>query len=223
MPSISMPSKIAATKSYGATVHFSGLTSFERLAGYGNIFMSPYHHPDLLLGPGTPGAPSPRVASCYYDTVWRGGMLSGVALSCVGTGITVFGSMPSFEGANDCRHGLAAGKRVKTVKSRSIADGPHTPVGEIPWTVISNPEYVNDVFAVTEDQISDALELVLQRMKLLIETSSAVPLAVALYNEDFRRILVIDSGLEKAAFNLMLVISGGNFDVRRLPELLRQM
>lgn len=237
MPSISMPSKIAATKGYGATVHFSGPTPPERLAivdkllqepGYNNVFIPPYDHPDTLLGQGTLGLELQEQAAQILPDGEKlhgivapcggGGMLSGVALSCQGTGVMVFGAEPSFEGANDCQRGLASGKRVEHVRSLTIADGLRTPVGEIPWSVISNPNLVRGVFSVTEDQIRSALELVLQRMKMIIEPSSAVPLAVALYNEDFRRIIEQEANGKR--FNLGLVVSGGNVDIRRLPALL---
>ncbi|CAH0055697.1 unnamed protein product [Clonostachys solani] len=236
MPSISMPAKIAATKGYGATVHFSGPTPPERLAvvdrlmsepGYRNVFIPPYDHPDTLLGQGTLGLelqeqavellPDNRRLHGIIAPCGGGGMLSGVALSCQGTGIKVFGAEPSFEGADDCRRGLLAGHRVKQVRSLTIADGLRTPVGEIPWKIISNPDNVQGVFSVTEDQIRSALEIVLQRMKIVIEPSSAVPLAVVLYNEDFRRL--IETQCDDNTFNLGLVISGGNVDVRKLAEL----
>lgn len=239
MPSISMPAKIAATKGYGATVHFSGPTPQERLKvvdelmstpGYDNVFVPPYDHPDTILGQGTQGLEIQEQAKVTLPESERlhaimtpcggGGMLSGVALSCQDTGISVFGAEPSFEGADDCRRGLLAGKRIEVVRSLSIADGLRTPVGEIPWSVISNPDLVKKVFAVTEDQIRAALELVLQRMKILIEPSSAVPLAVALYNEEFRRLVEEETSASRTTYNLAVVVSGGNVDVRRLPELL---
>jgi threonine dehydratase len=241
MPSVSMPAKIAATRGYGATIHFSGSTPQERMAvvdklinepGFNNVFIPPYDHPDTLLGQGTLGlelqsqaaellAPGERLNG-IMTPCGGGGMLSGVALSCQGTGIAVFGSEPSFEGADDCRRGLLAGKRIEVVRSVTIADGLRTPVGEIPWSVISDGKNVQGVFAVTDDQIRDALELVLQRMKIMIEPSSAVPLAVALYNEDFRRI--IEKKCEDGrVFNLGLVVSGGNVDVRLLPQLLKPL
>ncbi|VUC23983.1 unnamed protein product [Clonostachys rosea] len=239
MPSISMPAKIAATKGYGATVHFSGPTPPERLAvvdklmsepGYRNVFIPPYDHPDTLLGQGTLGLelqeqavellPDDRRLHGIITPCGGGGMLSGVALSCQGTGIKVFGAEPSFEGADDCRRGLLAGQRVEHVRSLTIADGLRTPVGEIPWEVISNPENVQGVFSVSEDQIRSALEIVLQRMKIVIEPSSAVPLAVVLHNEDFRRL--IETQCDEGTFNLGLVISGGNVDVRKLAELVGQ-
>lgn len=55
-------------------------------------------------------------------------------------------------------------------------------------------------------------------MKMIIEPSSAVPVAVALYNEDFRRVLEKESA--NTVFNLGLVVSGGNVDIRKLPMLL---
>ncbi|KAF4968511.1 hypothetical protein FSARC_4078 [Fusarium sarcochroum] len=240
MPSVSMPAKIAATQGYGATVHFSGPTPQERLTvvdrllseeGFDNVFVPPYDHPDTILGQGTLGLeiqeqmtevlPSSHKLHAIMAPCGGGGMLSGTALSCHGTSIKVFGAEPSFEGADDCRRGIEAGKRIEVVKSTTIADGLRTPVGAIPWRVISNPEYVQGVFSATEDQIRDALELVLQRMKILIEPSSAVPLAVALYNEEFRRMIEEECIKSGEVFNLALVVSGGNLDVRRLPELLR--
>lgn len=79
-------------------------------------------------------------------------MLSGVALSCQGTGIKVFGAEPSYQGADDCRRGLLAHERIDMVRSLTIADGLRTSVGPIPWSVISDPTLVYGVYAVTEDR-----------------------------------------------------------------------
>lgn len=146
-----------------------------------------------------------------------GGMLSGVALSCEGTGIIVFGAEPSFEGADDCKRGLAAGKRIETVKTLTIADGLRTPVGEYPWSVISNPKMVRAMYSVTEEQIVAALRLVLERMKVVVEPSAVVPLAVALFNEDFRAMVEREAGEE--GWDLGLVFSGGNVSVEALGSM----
>ncbi|KAI1387988.1 tryptophan synthase beta subunit-like PLP-dependent enzyme [Hypoxylon trugodes] len=238
MPSISTPAKIAATRSYGAEVHFSGPTPQERLkvvdalmsdTNFHNVFVPPYDHPDTILGQGTLGLelqnqaaeilPEGEALHAIMTPCGGGGMLSGVALSCQGTGVKVFGSEPSQDGADDCRRGLLEGKRIEKVSSLTIADGLRTPVGAIPWSVISDPKHVAGVFAVTDDQIRRALGLVLQRMKILIEPSSAVPLAVALYNEDFRGMIEREQGID-TTFNLGLVVSGGNIDLKRIPELI---
>lgn len=255
MPSISTPSKIAATKGYGANVIFSGSTSTEREAVVKDVIeqtgarlVPPYDHPDIMLGQGTLGLEfqeqvktmiAEQDKSSQSSTIRHqntnssgnntkgldaiitpcggGGMLSGTALSCKGTGIQVFGAEPSFEGADDCKRGLTAGKRIETVKTLTIADGLRTPVGEWPWLIISNKELVKDVFSVTEHQIKKALRLVLEKMKIVAEPSGVVPLAVALYNEDFRSMVERRAG--EAGWDLGLVISGGNISVEALGKM----
>ncbi|ROW13344.1 hypothetical protein VPNG_05458 [Cytospora leucostoma] len=147
-----------------------------------------------------------------------GGMLSGVALSCEGTGIQVFGAEPSFEGADDCRRGLEAGARVEAVSTLTIADGLRTPVGKYPWAVIYERRLVRQVFSVTEDEIRAALRLVLERMKLVVEPSAAVPLAVVLFNEEFRSLVEREAGEE--GWDVGVVFSGGNVALENLGKLL---
>ncbi|TEA22854.1 putative serine racemase [Colletotrichum sidae] len=146
-----------------------------------------------------------------------GGMLSGVALSCEGTGIRVFGAEPEFEGADDCKRGFEAGERVESVRSLTIADGLRTPVGKLPWHVIYERRLVRGMYSVTEEEIKAALKLVLERFKLVVEPSAAVPLAVALFNEDFRSMVEREAGEE--GWDLGLVFSGGNVAVDGLVKL----
>ena len=146
-----------------------------------------------------------------------GGMLSGTALSCEGTGITVFGAEPEFEGADDCKRGLEQGKRIERVSTLTIADGLRTPVGAYPWTVIHDRKLVRAMFSVTEEQITKAMRLVLERMKMVVEPSAVVGLAVALYNEDFRRIVETEGGDE--GWDLGLVVSGGNVSVEAMGKM----
>lgn len=146
-----------------------------------------------------------------------GGMLSGVALSCEGTGIAVFGAEPSFEGADDCRRGLEAGRRVESVSTLTVADGLRTPVGRVPWGVIHGRGLVRRVFSVSEDEIKAALRLVLERMKLVIEPSAAVPLAVVLFNEEFRSMVEREAGED--GWDVGVVFSGGNVALENLAKL----
>ncbi|KAI1865819.1 uncharacterized protein JN550_008077 [Neoarthrinium moseri] len=146
-----------------------------------------------------------------------GGMLSGVALSCEGTGIRVFGCEPSFEGADDAKRGFESGTRVETVKTLTVADGLRTPLGRVPWSVIYERRLVEGFYSVTEAEIRDALRLVLERFKMVIEPSAAVPLAVALYNEDFRALVEREYGAEGA--DVGIVFSGGNLNLDILGSL----
>lgn len=237
MPEISAPGKVAATKGYGANVVFSGSTSVEReavaarvMAETGATLVPPYDHPDIVLGQGTLGLEfQDQVAELMVEGAKKkgldaiitpcggGGMLSGVALSCEGTGIRVFGSEPSFQGADDCRRGLAAGKRVESVSTLTVADGLRTPVGAIPWSIIHDRQLVQAVYAVTESQIAAALRLVLERMKVVVEPSSAVPLAVVLFNEEFRAMVEREAGPE--GWDIGVVFSGGNVGLDKLGAL----
>lgn len=244
MPEISASGKVAATKGYGANVVFSGSTSVEReavaarvMAETGATLVPPYDHPDIVLGQGTLGlefqdqvaelmaaegsSAAEKEGKKGLDAIITpcggGGMLSGVALSCEGTGIRVFGAEPSFQGADDCRRGLAAGKRVESVSTLTIADGLRTPVGAIPWGIIHDRNLVQAVFAVTEAQIAAALRLVLERMKVVVEPSSAVPLAVVLFNEEFRALVEREAGPE--GWDIGVVFSGGNVGLDKLGML----
>ncbi|CZT06599.1 related to threonine dehydratase [Rhynchosporium graminicola] len=238
MPTISTPTKIAATKGYGATVIFSGSTSTEREAvietvikDTGARLVPPYDHPDIMLGQGTLGIELQEQAEEIMSAAGRkgkglnaiitpcggGGMLSGTAISCEETGIHVFGAEPEFEGGDDCKRGLEQGNRIESVKTLTIADGLRTPVGAYPWTVIHDRKLVRQMFSVTEEQILKAMKLVLERMKIVVEPSAVVGLATALYNEDFRALVEKEGGGE--GWDLGVVISGGNTSVEAIAKM----
>ncbi|KAI0108487.1 tryptophan synthase beta subunit-like PLP-dependent enzyme [Daldinia grandis] len=247
MPRISAPPKIAATKGYGAHVVFSGSTSVEREAVTAKVIedtgarlVPPYDHPDIILGQGTLGLEFQEQVEALMaeehggeglgketgggkglDAIIApcggGGMLSGVALSCEGTGIRVFGSEPSFQGADDAKRGYESGTRVETVSSLTVADGLRTPLGRIPWSVIYERRLVSGFYSVSEADIIRALRLAYERLKVVIEPSSAVPLAVALYNEDFRAMVEREAGED--GWDVGIVFSGGNVSLEALGKL----
>ncbi|KAK6359079.1 hypothetical protein TWF696_000247 [Orbilia brochopaga] len=229
MPSISTPSKIAATKSYGASIVFSGSTAPEREAAVraeqartGATLIPPYDHPFILLGQGTVALElieqanaAGRPLDAIIAPCGGGGLLSGIATACKGTGIRVFGAEPRKDGANDCQRGLKAGKRVDTVRSLTIADGLRTPTGVITYGIIE--EAVEGVFSVTEWEILMAVRLVVERMKVLVEPSAVVGLAVVLFVEEFRRLVQREAG--EKGWNVGVVFSGGNTTLEALTGL----
>lgn len=252
MPSISIPSKIEATKGYGGKVVFSGLTSEQReevmrkvQEETGAILIHPYDHPDTIIGQGTAGleldtqvnklvSENPELSvretedgkGCGLDAVITpvggGGLNSGTATVFAdpradGRKIHVFGAEPSFQGADDARRGLKAGVRIPEVKSLTIADGLRVPIGEIAFSILSDPAKSRGVFSVTEEQIKSAMRLVVERMKIVIEPSAAVPLAVCLYNEEFRRIVEQEGG--EAGWNIGVIFSGGNTTIDAMSGL----
>ncbi|KAE8376751.1 tryptophan synthase beta subunit-like PLP-dependent enzyme [Aspergillus bertholletiae] len=244
MPSISTTSKIEGTKAYATKVVFSGSTSTEREAVVaevqsqtGAILIPPYDDFNIICGQGTTGleieeqyrellAQNPQLSAhgasgssldAAITPVGGGGLNAGVATFFSDKTTKVFGAEPSFEGADDCRRGLAAGERVTSVKSLTIGDGLRTPVGLLNWEVISDKRKVEGVFAVTEEQIKAAMRLVLERMKVVVEPSAVVGLAVCLFNEEFRRIVEKEGGEE--GWDIAIVFSGGNTTVEAIGKL----
>lgn len=209
----------------------------------GAILVPPYDHPDIILGQGTVGLEMEEQyrelvdrtpgASIHGDSnpsrkgkgldavitpLGGGGLNAGVATYFSDKpGTKVFGAEPSHEGADDGRRGLAAGSRVTSVRSSTIADGLRTPVGVLNWAVISDPSKVSGVYSVTEEQIKDAMRLVLERMKVVVEPSAVVGLAVVLYNEEFRRMVEEEAGEE--GWDVGVVFSGGNTSVEVIGRL----
>jgi threonine dehydratase len=233
MPRISTPSKIAGTKSHGAEVIFSGSTSVEREAVVAEIqaktdaiLVPPYDYFDVICGQGTTAleleAQYAELNSGTLDAVITpvggGGLNAGVATYFSDKPQTrVFGAEPSFEGADDCRRGLQAGRRVEKVSTLTIADGLRTPVGVLNWEVISNKRKVEGVFAVTEEQIKAAMRLVLERMKVVVEPSAVVGLAACLFDEELRRRVEQEAG--DKGWDVAIVFSGGNTTVEAIAKL----
>lgn len=239
MPTISTPSKIAGTKLYTPHVIFSGSTSDEReaklaeiVAETGAIFVPPYDHPDITLGQGTASFELEGQYAELAKVAGREAKLRVVLAPCGGGGLLsgtctyfsdkpntyVIGCEPSFQGANDAQRGLAANppKRIETVKTLTIADGLRTPLGKVPWGVLTGgnetkPKFLEGMYSVTEDQIKDAMRLVVERMKVVIEPSAAVPLAVVLYDEEFRQWAKqkqTEEGVD--SWDIAIIFSGGN-------------
>ncbi|KAE8342587.1 hypothetical protein BDV24DRAFT_173849 [Aspergillus arachidicola] len=224
-PNITRPNKIAATKGYGANVivcpRFDRETTAAKIvAEKGARLVPPFDHPDVILGQATAGLELQEQAE-HLDAIIApcsgGGLLAGTALSCEGTSIRVFGAEPEFEGADDCRRGFLTGERVMSVNTNTIADGLIGVVGKIPWSVIYERRLVDNMFAVSEEQILEATRLILERLKMVVEPAAAVTVAVALYNEDFRRMVENEAG--EKGWDLGLILSGGNISAEGLAKL----
>ena len=209
----------------------------------GQILVPPYDCVDVMLGQGTVGLEvegqfgemwegggkvpyelskeekeGGRKLNAVITPCGGGGLLSGTATSLFGTGVHVFGAEPSFQGADDCHRGLASSppERITTVKSLTVCDGLRTPVGVLPWSVISDKKKVRGVFSVTEEMVVVTWKLVLERLKMVVEPSAVVGLAVVLFDEEFRRIVEREGGEE--GWDVALVLSGGNTSVEAFAK-----
>ncbi|KAJ0312041.1 hypothetical protein COL516b_001106 [Colletotrichum fioriniae] len=214
------------------------------VAETGARLVPPHDHPDVILGQATAGLEfqeqvleqqqqqqnsigegregggGEKGLDAIIAPCSGGGLLSGTALSCEGTGIKVFGAEPEFEGADDGRRGFYSGARITAHTTKTpdgVADGLAGTVSATPWSLIYDRGLVSGMYAVTEEEILAATRLLLERLKIWVEPSAAVPLAVALFNEEFRGMVEREAGAD--GWDLGLVVSGGNVDVDGMMKL----
>lgn len=177
----------------------------------GATIVPPFEHENIILGQGTAMLEFQEQMEekgveleAVVIPVGGGGLLAGCAVSCQGTGIRVFGAEPLL--ADDCARGIQQGVRARLESTpTTIADGLRTEVGGLNFALIQ--EHVERIFTVTEEQIAMAMRTVIEMLKLVIEPSAAVPVAVALFNTEFQKVVERD-GIKA----LGIILEGGNID-----------
>jgi threonine dehydratase/serine racemase len=215
MPRTAPAVKKAAVEGYGGRVTLCepNLAAREEAAAKlvtdtGATLIPPFDHPDVIAGQGTAVLELLEEApdlDAVITPVGGGGLLSGCAIAAreLSPGIRVFGAEPS--GADDAARSKAAGQWQPQTSPNTIADGLLTSTGELTWPVIR--DLVDRVFTVTDDEIRAAMRLVWERMKLIVEPSGAVGLAVAL-SDAFHSL----AGAQRVG----VVFSGGNVSLDKL-------
>ncbi len=218
MPENAVASKVAATRDYGAEVVLHGdvhaaFAKLEELRlARGLTLLHPFDDPMLIAGHGTLGleieAQMPA-ADAVICGVGGGGLCGGLGVAYGGLdkGTRLFAVEP--EGAPTMTAALEAGEPVRLDHVESIADGLSPPfVGHL--NLDAAQQFVEQVVLVSDDEIRDALGLVVERAKLLIEPSAAAPVAALLE----RRLSL------KPGSRVIVVLSGGNVDLATLPALI---
>lgn len=219
MPTNAPAVKRAATEGYGAIVHPCEPNLAAREAGAraviaetGATLVPPYDDPRVIAGQGTVALEIleqvPDVDTIVAP-VGGGGLISGIALAVAEAAphIEVVAAEP--RGADDAWRSKQAGERILQTAPDTIADGLRTSLGEYTWPVVR--ELVSEIVRVEEEEIRAAMRWVFSRAKLVVEPSGAVSLAAAM-RADFRR--------PGARRRVVVVLSGGNVDVRALGDLL---
>ena len=217
MPRGSSAVKRAAVEGYGGTVieceptlDARERTAAEVVARTGGTLIPPFDHPDVIAGQGTAGLELLEEVpdlDALVIPVGGGGLLSGCCVAAKGVNprIRVFGAEPL--GADDAARSKAAGAWLPQTGPETIADGLRTSLGHLTWPIVR--DRVDAVFTATEDEIVAATRLVWERMKLVVEPSGAVGLAVVL-GEVFR-------GVSECGA-VGVVLSGGNVSFPPLPQ-----
>jgi len=131
-------------------------------------------------------------------------MISGtcLTLSTLSPATKIYAAEP--ENADDAHRSFKAGQIIEDDAPQTVADGLKVSLRPRTWHFVSN--YVTDVLLCSEQEIIDAMQLTWQRMKIVIEPSCAVPLAVILRNPEIF-----------AGKRVGVVITGGNVDMNKLP------
>ncbi|MFF8862621.1 threonine ammonia-lyase [Streptomyces sp. NPDC015139] len=210
--------KVSATREYGAEVRLHGQVVDETLAAAeeyaaetGAVFIHPFDHPDIIAGQGTVGLEileqCPEVRTVVVG-VGGGGLAAGIAVAvkALRPDVRIVGVQA--EGAACYPPSLAAGRPVSLDSPATMADGIKVGrPGEVPFGIVG--ELVDEVRTVSEDQLSAALLLCLERAKLVVEPAGAAPVAALLAAPD---------GFEGP---VVAVLSGGNVDPLLMQRVLR--
>jgi threonine dehydratase len=210
--------KVEATKAYGAAVRFAGssvdeaLTAAEKFAAEsGAVLIHPFDHPDIVAGQGTVGLEileqCPEVKTVVVS-VGGGGLISGVAaaVKSVRSDVSVVGVQAA--GAAAYRVSLAAGSPQSLSSMTTMADGIAVGCpGELTFRMVK--KYVDDIVTVSEESLSQALLLCLERAKLVVEPAGAAAVAA-----------IMDAP-QQFEPPIVAVLSGGNIDPVLLLRLLR--
>jgi len=175
----------------------------------GAVFVHPYNNEKIIAGQGTAALElfedHPNL-DVVMAPVGGGGLLSGTSLAtrAVAPNARIIAAEPS--GADDAARSLAAGHIIPSVKPDTVADGLLTSLGELNFPIIR--DHVETIWTVDDAAIIAAMRLIWERMKIIIEPSSAVCLAALLQHKG-----------EMKDLKVGIIISGGNVDLDHLPWL----
>lgn len=214
MPKNAPMVKKQATKGYGARVIECEPTTAAREAKLEEVvaetkayFIPSYNDYNVIAGQ---ASASIELLEEVSDLEWvvapigGGGLISGTALAChyFYPEVKVLGSEP--KEVDDAYRSVKAGKIIENKTTNTIADGLRTTIRQKTFEIIR--DYVEEIITVEESEIVEAMKLIWQRMKIIIEPSCAVPLAAILQQKE-----------RFVGQRIGIIITGGNVDLENLP------
>jgi threonine dehydratase len=218
MPDTASPTKIRATRGYGATVVQHGNDNeafdyaFQLQKERDLTFVHPFDDLDVMAGQGTVGLEIVEQVADFDIVVvgiGGGGLISGIAtaIKSLKPQVKIFGVEPI--GAAKMRRSLDEGHAVRLDRVDTIADGLAPPMaGEHTYPIVK--ALVEDVVTVTDEEIVVAMKMLMSRAKLMAEPAGAAAVGALLSGK-----IKVLSGSKVVA-----VISGGNVDLDELKKLL---
>ncbi len=216
MPRTAPKAKKEAVKGYGGTIVECEPSTSSREAVFADVvvetgaeFVHPYNDHRVIAGQGTCSRElieQVENLDVVVAPIGGGGMVSGtcLTLSNLAPETEVYAAEP--EQADDAMRSFKAGYIIADDAPETIADGLKVPLKDLTWHFVSN--HVSDILTVSEQEIIDAMKLIWKRMKIVMEPSSAVPLAAIIKNKD-----------RFSGKRVGVIITGGNVDLDLLPWL----
>lgn len=214
MPKNAPAVKKAATANYGAEITFCEPTLAARESSLraivektGATFIHPYDDYNVIAGQATcPKELIEEVGALdiIISPVGGGGIMCGTAIVAhhLLPNAQVIGAEPAL--VNDAFRSFQSGELEKNITTNTIADGLKTNLSKKTFAIIHH--LVDEIITVGEEEIITAMKLIWERMKIIIEPSSAVPLAVVLQQKE-----------KFANQKIGIILTGGNVDVANLP------
>lgn len=218
MPHDAPAAKVAATRGYGGKVVIYDRYKEDReqigrdlAEKHGLTLIPPYDHPDVIAGQGTAALElfeEVGKLDVLFAPLGGGGLLAGTALStrALAPACKLYGAEP--EAGNDGQRSFRGGSIVHIDTPKTIADGAQTQhLGNHTFPIIRRD--VDDILTATDAQLVDCMRFLAERMKLIVEPTGCLGLAVA-------REMKTELQGKRAG----IVISGGNVDIERFCSLL---
>jgi len=216
MPRTAPLIKQNAVKGYGGVITFCEPTLEDRektlnkiIEKTGAVFIHPFDDYRIIAGQATAAKEifeNLEDVDFLITPVGGGGLLSGTSITAkfLSPLTNIIGAEP--EGADDAFRSLRDGKIYPSVNPQTIADGLLTSLSRKTFNIIN--QNVSGIITVSESLIVDAMKLIWERMKIIIEPSAAVTLASVLKNR-----------VKFENKRVALILSGGNLDLEKLPWL----
>lgn len=214
MPHNAPKVKVEAVKGYGAEITFCEPTLQSRestlkklIEKNGAVFIHPYDNHEVICGQGTAAIEFLREIpdlDIIMTPIGGGGLFSGTLISAraVLPEIKIYGAEP--KNADDAYRSFKSKRLIPSDRPNTIADGLLTSLSALTFKIIT--EKADDIITVSEEAIIEAMKLIWERMKIVVEPSAAVPLGVVLENKELFK-------NKKTG----LILSGGNIDVTKIP------
>jgi threonine dehydratase len=214
MPRTAPQAKKDAVIGYGGQITECEPSTSSREAVFAEVeartgadFVHPYNDPRVIAGQGTCSRElmdQVEGLETVIAPIGGGGMISGtcLTLSTIAPDVQIFAAEP--ERADDAYRSFKAGHIIADDAPDTIADGLKVPLKDLTWHFVQR--HVTDILTASDPEIVDAMKLIWKRMKIVMEPSSAVPLATILKNPDRFR-----------GKRVGVIITGGNVDLDRLP------